>query len=476
MNAALLDQLADNTRAISTYVRPAEDIETKVTSLYSKISHPVLSNLRLSTSANIKVQEVYPPSLPDLFFGSQLVVLGKYSGHGPAAVKLTGQVGKESRMLAYDVNFAARTNGDRDFVEQLWARRKVGFLLDQIRINGEQKELMDEMLALAKKYGIATPYTSYLVVPDAPAAVTRLPANLPGMRRGTVTPPRPGSGPAAGFGGGTGLGGGFGGFSGGVGGGAGLPGGPGMPPPALANPKPGRDGSAKGAPQKKVADVAKEIAKKPGDAGRARFGLENDKLDRVQSELEKLNKDFKKRAESAGKNAKGLALDDESKAKQQLAERMLRSVQRARQNYANFEQARTWYGNGQYKSAQVGQVGVDVAICANNLRMQDRLTQTASRNVNGRNCLELGGLWIDEGFTADMKTVIVKAQSDAYFKILEKQPAMKDVYRLGNYLVFVTPSKTALIIDLNDGRSKLSDEEIAALFTAAKAAKKDPKK
>ena len=43
----MLDQLADATRAVSTYVRPAEDIEAKVASLYGKISHPVLTNLKL---------------------------------------------------------------------------------------------------------------------------------------------------------------------------------------------------------------------------------------------------------------------------------------------------------------------------------------------------------------------------------------------------------------------------------------------
>src|SRR5262249_34694046 len=56
---------------------------------------------------------------------------------------------------------------DRAFVEHVWARRKVGYLLDQIRAHGEKKELVDEVVALAKRYGIATPYTSYLVVPDA---------------------------------------------------------------------------------------------------------------------------------------------------------------------------------------------------------------------------------------------------------------------------------------------------------------------
>src|SRR5262249_5972767 len=48
-----------------------------------------------------------------------------------------------------------------------------GVLLDHIRLNGENKELVDEVTALAKKYGITTPYTSYLIVPDGPAPVAK---------------------------------------------------------------------------------------------------------------------------------------------------------------------------------------------------------------------------------------------------------------------------------------------------------------
>jgi Ca-activated chloride channel family protein len=478
VNAALLDQLADNTKALSTYVRPAEDIEAKAAGLYGKISHPVMANVRLTTSDNIRLHEVYPPTLPDLFYGGQLVVLAKYSGTGPGAVKLSGYVGTEKKEFAYDVNFPSKTDGDLDFVEALWARRKVGYLLDQIRLNGEQKELMDEMLALAKKYGIATPYTSYLVVPDAPVPVAALPAPVPGSRRpaadgrgvggsGATTSPV-GGGPGLGTGapGGAGFTGGFGGI-GGFSGGGGFPGMPAAPPPALTDPA-----LTKGAPRgptepAKVADVAKKLAEKPGDAGRARFGLENDKLGKVEKELEQLNKDLNAEAKDDAKDRTADAKGGE-KVKREVAERLLRSVQEAKQNLTNYEQARKFYANGQFRDAQLGQVGVDVAVCANSLRTQDRLTQTANRLVQGRNCLEVGGLWIDEGFTAAMKTLVVKAQSDAYFKILEKKPEMKDVFRLGNHLVFVTPSQTALVIDTTDGKDKLTDDEVAALFVAKK--------
>src|SRR5262249_18489403 len=90
--------------------------------------------------------------------------------------------------FVYEVNFPEKTNGEHEFVEQLWARRKVGYLLDQIRANGEKKELVEEVVILAKKYGIATPYTSYLVVPDGPTPVVTKP-------RPHVNPLRPRGGP-----------------------------------------------------------------------------------------------------------------------------------------------------------------------------------------------------------------------------------------------------------------------------------------
>src|SRR5262249_12601257 len=153
--------------AVSTFVRPAEDIETKVSSLYNKISHPVLANLKITVGDKVQLSEIYPPQLPDLFHGSQVVVMGRYTGTGPVAVTRSGTVGMEKKEFIHEMTFPTKSaNDDKAFVEDLWARRKVGYLLDQIRVNGEKKELVDEVVTLAKKYGIATPYTSYLVVPD----------------------------------------------------------------------------------------------------------------------------------------------------------------------------------------------------------------------------------------------------------------------------------------------------------------------
>jgi len=78
--------------------------------------------------------------------------------------------------------------------------------------------------------------------------------------------------------------------------------------------------------------------------------------------------------------------------------------------------------------------------------------------------VEIGGVWIDDQFDTKTKTLTVKAQSDAYFALLAKQPGLKDVFLLGNHTVWVTPSGTALIVDSGSGKEKLDDKEIEALF------------
>ncbi|MBX9624404.1 MAG: hypothetical protein K2X82_11400, partial [Gemmataceae bacterium] len=123
---------------------------------------------------------------------------------------------------------------------------------------------------------------------------------------------------------------------------------------------------------------------------------------------------------------------------------------------------------GRKDQFQSGKLGVDLAVNADGLKNQDRLNLTANRRANGRQVLEVGGVWIDDAFRADMPAVAVKAQGPAYFRILEKHPGMKDVYRLGNYVVWVAPSGQALVIDPNDGKDELADAEIDALFAAKK--------
>jgi Ca-activated chloride channel family protein len=165
VNTHLLDKITEATRAFSQYVLPDEDLEVKLSSFFSKINAPVLTNVRLRFSGGIKASKMYPSPLPDLYKGEQLVVVGRYAGKGAAAVTIEGDVSGATRKFSEDVGFDRR-DGDNDFIARLWATRRIGYLLDEIRLRGESQELRDEVTDLARQFGIVTPYTAYLIVED----------------------------------------------------------------------------------------------------------------------------------------------------------------------------------------------------------------------------------------------------------------------------------------------------------------------
>ena len=168
VNTELLDTLAGDNRGMAEYLAPGEDLEVKISAFYRKVSRPVLADVALDLGG-ARAFDVYPQQLPDLFSGSQLIVMGRYKGTGSQTVALSGRSGGDERSFSTRVPFEA-ARADRAFIPRMWASRKVGFLLDEIRRNGEQQELVDEVIGLSKRFGIMTPYTSFLVVEDTPVA------------------------------------------------------------------------------------------------------------------------------------------------------------------------------------------------------------------------------------------------------------------------------------------------------------------
>ncbi len=338
----------------------------------------------------------------------------------------------------------------------MWARRKVGYLLDQIRANGQHKELVDEVTKLARRHRIATPYTSYLLVPDgvqvpALTPVGSLPdvrfdgqgglRNLPGRTIGGMI------GMTGGFGGGqigmTGLGqgmvgmtgmmmgdmgmmgmsGGMMGISGGMGmGGMGM-GGMGMAGMGMA----GKytliqQGRIVAKPAPKVLDVARALRQ---------AGFDGQKFMPLPAE-----------GDRAARQEALRRLDVYLKAGQALAQ-------------------------GRQEAVQSGELGVNLSIETDKLRHQRVLADTGQRQAAGHDFQFVAGIWLDSAFKDKAPAVTIQAQSDAYFRILERRKEASETFRLGNRLVWMTPSGTALVID-KEGKTTLDDKEIERLFIPLK--------
>ncbi|MCB1125647.1 MAG: VWA domain-containing protein, partial [Verrucomicrobiae bacterium] len=165
VNTHLLDRITETTRAKSQYVLPEEDIELKVSSFFAKVSDPVLTDPRLTLDGPVRLSRMHPSPLPDLFKGDQLTVVGRFEGTGRGTLALSGGVDGTPRSFTREVGFRERAR-DNDFIPRLWAMRQIGFLLDEIRLRGENPELKEEVVQLARQYGIVTPYTSWLILED----------------------------------------------------------------------------------------------------------------------------------------------------------------------------------------------------------------------------------------------------------------------------------------------------------------------
>ncbi|MBK8270851.1 MAG: VWA domain-containing protein [Planctomycetes bacterium] len=183
VNTKLLDRLSDDNGGARDYVTPTENLELKISSFYTKLANPVLSNISLAFEG-VSAHDMYPKQLPDMFSGSELVVVGRYSGmkqSGRQQITLSGTSRGEKRTYHYACAFPT-FDASHEFLPRFWAMRKIGFLLDELRQRGDNVELKNEVIRLAKLYGVLTPYTSYLVQEDETLAIRENRAPVGGRR------------------------------------------------------------------------------------------------------------------------------------------------------------------------------------------------------------------------------------------------------------------------------------------------------
>ncbi len=168
VNTFLLDELSLRYHGASAYVRPGERIDEAVSGLYQKISAPVLADLTLEFDG-VTVYDVYPPldQLPDLFVGTQLMVLGRYRrAADDVTLRLSGTVEDEQRTFTYGNQVFQANAGGEVLIPRLWAQRRIGDLLNEIRLHGEDPELVNSIIRLSIRYGIVTPYTSFIITEE----------------------------------------------------------------------------------------------------------------------------------------------------------------------------------------------------------------------------------------------------------------------------------------------------------------------
>ncbi len=170
VNTHLLDRLASDNSGSVTYVQPGENLELVLTDFYKQIAHPVLTDVTVEFEG-LAVSDIYPRQMPDMFRGSSLLLTGRYRATAPTVtVRVRGQAAGQPRSYVY--HFELAQTGNHDFVPRLWATRRVGELLDRVRVEGESPALVDEVRELGLGYGLVTPYTTFAIEAQAEGAAS----------------------------------------------------------------------------------------------------------------------------------------------------------------------------------------------------------------------------------------------------------------------------------------------------------------
>lgn len=168
LNAALVERLAVEGRGTAHFVRPEESVERAVSIVASRLSSPVVTDVRVYVDG-VRLIKRHPTEASDIFAGQDFVMLSRYSGSGGSHIRFEGETAGGPVRWSSRVAFPSVSRAN-SFIARLWATQRVGYLSAEKRRNGGSREVDDEIRELGERYAIPTEFTSYLVLE-------------PGMRR-----------------------------------------------------------------------------------------------------------------------------------------------------------------------------------------------------------------------------------------------------------------------------------------------------
>jgi Ca-activated chloride channel family protein len=162
VNRQLLQQIAEDSGGIASFVSRGSNFTRLAEAFRRKLMHPVASDIDI-TFSGIKVYDIEPKILPNLYYGAPVRIYGRYKGNGKAKVKMIGDIKGVTLAKSKSFNFPAKNN-DNPEIERMWAWKRIDGLLKMADRSGNRNAVADQVVALGEMYSIVTEYTSFLVL------------------------------------------------------------------------------------------------------------------------------------------------------------------------------------------------------------------------------------------------------------------------------------------------------------------------
>lgn len=159
-NSYFMTRAASMGRGTFTYIGKVEEVRAKMTNLFAKLEHPVISDLVLtSTAGDTEGMEIYPDPLPDLYDQEPIVVAIK-ADRKISGLYLSGlRAGKAWQVVVDPTHFA-----DRPGIAALWARKKIRNEMESLHLGADKEQVRKAVLATALAHHLVSRYTSLVAV------------------------------------------------------------------------------------------------------------------------------------------------------------------------------------------------------------------------------------------------------------------------------------------------------------------------
>jgi len=146
-----------------TYIGRIDEVKEKMDALFAKLESPMLKGVRIDWG-DAEGVEAWPRQVPDLYSGEPVLVLFSAARLG-RELTVSGLAGDQQWQARVPVAPAQGENA----LSVLWARERIGALMDQLRGGAPEAEIRDAVLKLALEHQLVSRYTSLVAVDRTPA-------------------------------------------------------------------------------------------------------------------------------------------------------------------------------------------------------------------------------------------------------------------------------------------------------------------
>ena len=177
-NSYFMTKAAEFGHGTFTYIGKVEEVNEKMSGLFRKLENPVLTNISVSLPGAID-GEMWPKQLPDLYAGEPVMLSAALNNVG-TDMTIAGSSGATK----WQTKLSLATNKTESGVGVLWARKKIGSLMDTAHNNPD--EAKKAIITTALDHHLVSKYTSLVAVDVTPSKPTdaalktgAVPNNLP---------------------------------------------------------------------------------------------------------------------------------------------------------------------------------------------------------------------------------------------------------------------------------------------------------